>query len=115
MQRSKRRFLFPLCLQLLSYSAYFTRCKPRFYADVDSTLCPKTASNCRTRVKYRLVKRLDQEALELATDPDSSEFTVAQAEESIAEIVDLHLPEERLRIGDLLSLFPIRGRPRRRS
>ena len=51
MQRSKRRFLFPLCLQLLSYSAYFTRCKPRFYADVDSTLCPKTASNCRTRVR----------------------------------------------------------------
>ena len=57
-------------------------------------------------LKYRLVKRLDQEALELATDPDSSEFTAAQAEESIADIVDLHLPEERLRIGDLLRLFP---------
>ena len=72
MQRSKRRFLFPLCLQLLSYSAYFTRCKPRFYADVDSTLCPKTASNCRTRAGTTGTLSLD---IEDNTNDDVYSFT----------------------------------------
>lgn len=57
-------------------------------------------------LKYRMVKRLDQEALEMATDPNLSEFMAVQAEDAISAVVDLHLPEERLRIGDLLRLFP---------
>lgn len=57
-------------------------------------------------LKYRLVKKLDEEALELATDPYGSEYSAAHAEEAASAVVDLHLPEERLRIGDLLKVFP---------
>jgi len=57
-------------------------------------------------LKYRLVRKLDQEALELASDPYGSEFSSAHAEEAAATTVELHLPEERLRINDLLRVFP---------
>lgn len=57
-------------------------------------------------LKYRLVKKLDEEALELASDPYGSEYSAAQAEEAASAVVELHLPEERLRIGDLLKIFP---------
>lgn len=57
-------------------------------------------------LKYRLVKKLDEEALERASDPFGSEFSAAQAEEAAMAVVELHLPEERLRIGDLLRCFP---------
>jgi len=57
-------------------------------------------------LKYRLVKKLDQEALEMASDPYGSEYSAAHAEEAASAVVELHLPEERLRIGDLLKIFP---------
>jgi len=57
-------------------------------------------------LKYRLVKKLDEEALELASDPYGSEFGAVHAEEAASAVVDLRLPEERLRIGDLLAAFP---------
>ena len=57
-------------------------------------------------LKYRLVKKLDEEALEMASDPYGSEYSATQAEEAASTVVNLHLPEERLRIGDLLRLFP---------
>lgn len=57
-------------------------------------------------LKYRLVKKLDEEALELASDPYGSEYGAAHAEEAASAVVALHLPEERLRIGDLLRFFP---------
>ncbi len=57
-------------------------------------------------LKYRLVKKLDEEALEMASDPYDSEYSAAQAEEAASAVVALHLPEERIRIGDLLSAFP---------
>ena len=57
-------------------------------------------------LKYRLVKKLDEEALELASDPYGSEYGAAHAEEAASAVVELHLPEERLRIGDLLKIFP---------
>jgi SNF2 family DNA or RNA helicase len=57
-------------------------------------------------LKYRLVKKLDTEALEMASDPYGSEFSAAHAEEAASAVVELHLPEERLRIGDLLQVFP---------
>jgi superfamily II DNA or RNA helicase len=57
-------------------------------------------------LKYRLVKKLDQEALEMVADPYASEFSAAHAEEAASAVVELHLPEERLRIGDLLKVFP---------
>ena len=57
-------------------------------------------------LKYRLVKKLDEEALELASDPYGSEYSATHAEEAASAVVDLHLPEERLRIADLLNIFP---------
>ena len=57
-------------------------------------------------LKYRLVKKLDEEALEMASDPYASEYSSSHAEEAASAAVDLHLPEERLRIGDLLGVFP---------
>ena len=57
-------------------------------------------------LKYRLVKKLDEEALEMASDPYGSEYSAAHAEEAASAVVELHLPEERLRIGDLLKFFP---------
>jgi superfamily II DNA or RNA helicase len=57
-------------------------------------------------LKYRLVKKLDAEALEFIADPYGSEFSAANAEEAATAAVELHLPEERLRIGDLLAVFP---------
>lgn len=57
-------------------------------------------------LKYRLVKKLDQEALEMASDPYGSEYSATHAEEAASAVVELHLPEERLRIGDLLKIFP---------
>jgi len=57
-------------------------------------------------LKYRLVKKLDEEALEAASDPYGSEYAAAHAEEAASAVVEMHLPEERLRIGDLLKIFP---------
>src|SRR5690606_36441366 len=57
-------------------------------------------------LKYRLAKKLDEEALEMASDPYGSEFASSHMEDVASAAIDLHLPEERLRIADLLSLFP---------
>jgi len=57
-------------------------------------------------LKYRLAKRLDEEALEMASDPYGSEIASSHMEEAASAAVDIHLPEERLRIADLLSVFP---------
>ncbi len=57
-------------------------------------------------LKYRLVKKLDEEALELASDTYASEYSATHAEEAASAVVELRLPEERLRIGDLLKIFP---------
>ena len=57
-------------------------------------------------LKYRLVKKLDEEMLELASDPYGSEYSAVHAEEAASAVVELHLPEERLRISELLSTFP---------
>ena len=57
-------------------------------------------------LKYRLIKKLDEEALEMASDPYASEYGAVHAEEAASAVVEMHLPEERLRIGDLLKVFP---------
>jgi len=57
-------------------------------------------------LKYRLAKKLDEEALEMASDPYGSEFASSHVEDIASAAVELHLPEERLRIADLLSCFP---------
>jgi SNF2 family DNA or RNA helicase len=57
-------------------------------------------------LKYRLVKRLDDELPEMASDLYSSESSSASAEDAASAAVEFHLPEERLRIGALLDAFP---------
>lgn len=57
-------------------------------------------------LKYRLAKKLDEDALEMASDPYGSEFASSHMEDAASAAVDIHLPEERLRIADLLSVFP---------
>jgi superfamily II DNA or RNA helicase len=57
-------------------------------------------------LKFRLVKKLDEEELEMASDPYGSEYASAHAEDAAADIVNIHLPEERLRIQDVLASFP---------
>ena len=57
-------------------------------------------------LKYRLAKKLDDEALEMASDPYGSEFASSHVEDIASAAVELHLPEERLRISDLLASFP---------
>ncbi|WP_345719597.1 DEAD/DEAH box helicase [Qipengyuania qiaonensis] len=57
-------------------------------------------------LKYRLARKLDEDALEMASDPYGSEFAASHVEDIASSVVDLHLPEERLRIGDLLETFP---------
>jgi hypothetical protein len=54
-------------------------------------------------------------ALELASDPYGEEFAAAHAEDIASAAIDLHLPEERLRIQDLLSVFPQDVKPRPKS
>jgi SNF2 family DNA or RNA helicase len=57
-------------------------------------------------LKLRLVKRLDEEELELASDPYGSEYASVHAEELAGAAISLHLPEERTRIREVLATFP---------
>lgn len=57
-------------------------------------------------LKYQLVKKLDEESLEVLSDPYGSEYSAAHAEDVAAGVISLHLPEERLRIDELLKAFP---------
>lgn len=57
-------------------------------------------------LKYRLARKLDDEALEMASDPYGSEYAATQAEETASTVVELRLPEERSRIANLLTVFP---------
>jgi superfamily II DNA or RNA helicase len=57
-------------------------------------------------LKLRLIKSLDDEQLALAASSESGETVTAQGEELAATSVALSLPEERMRIADLLAHFP---------
>jgi len=59
-------------------------------------------------LKLKLVRRLDQEeeALAEASDPYGSELTANSAEELATLAVSVHLPEERVRIAEMLAMFP---------
>ena len=64
------------------------------------------ADRIHADLKYKLVKKLDREALEMASDPYGSEIAAANAEEAAGGFVELSLPEERKRIVELLEVFP---------
>ncbi len=57
-------------------------------------------------LKYRLAKKINEDELALVADPYGGEFAAGHAEDLAAAAVNLHLPEERLRIRALLALFP---------
>ncbi len=56
--------------------------------------------------KLKLLKKMDEAELELVADEYGTEFAASHAEDLAASIVSLGLPEERLRIRDLISIFP---------
>ncbi len=57
-------------------------------------------------LKLRLIKSLDDEQLALAASSESTEAVTAQGEDLAAASVAMSLPEERLRIAELLAAFP---------
>ena len=57
-------------------------------------------------LKVRMLKRLDEEELGMASDSASGEEVAAAGEDAAVMAISLALPEERLRIRDLLKRFP---------
>jgi len=57
-------------------------------------------------LRVKLLKKLNEEELELASDSGAGEFAAAGGEEVAMMAVSLALPEERLRIRELLRVFP---------
>ena len=56
--------------------------------------------------KLKLLKKMNEAELELVADEYGTEFAASHAEDLAASTVTLALPEERLRIRDLLAVFP---------
>lgn len=57
-------------------------------------------------LKLRLIRKLDEDNLAAVASSESAEVITAEGEEAAATAVELSLPEERLRIADLLAVFP---------
>nr|VFK58328.1 MAG: Helicase conserved C-terminal domain-containing protein [Candidatus Kentron sp. TUN]VFK67212.1 MAG: Helicase conserved C-terminal domain-containing protein [Candidatus Kentron sp. TUN] len=57
-------------------------------------------------LKLRLIRKLDEDNLAAVASSESSEVITAGGEKAAATAVELSLPEERLRIADLLAVFP---------
>jgi len=57
-------------------------------------------------LKLRLIRKLDEDELATVASSDSSEAVTAEGEDVAATVVALSLPEERLRIAELLAVFP---------
>ncbi len=57
-------------------------------------------------LKRRLLKKMDEEQLALASDTFAEELDTSAAEDAAMSAVSYALPEERMRIKDLLRMFP---------
>ena len=57
-------------------------------------------------IKRRLLKKINEEQLAVASDTFSGELETAAAEDAAMDAVAYALPEERFRIKELLGLFP---------
>jgi SNF2 family DNA or RNA helicase len=57
-------------------------------------------------IKRRLLKKINEEQLAVASDTFSDELETAAAEDAAMDAVAYALPEERFRIKELLGLFP---------
>lgn len=60
-------------------------------------------------LRLKLLRKLEEEEIELASDSGAGEIAAEGGEEVATMAVSLALPEERLRIRDLLGAFPERG------
>src|SRR5665213_273467 len=58
--------------------------------------------------RVKLLKKLNEEELELSSSAYAGEVAAADGEDAAIMAVSLALPEERLRIGELLGVFPER-------
>ena len=57
-------------------------------------------------LKYRVLRKIDDDELAAMGDPNASEVNADTVEEFAGALVKVHLPEERQRIRDLLQAFP---------
>ena len=57
-------------------------------------------------LRVRLLKKLNEEELALASDSGAGEFAAAEGEDAVTMAVSRALPEERTRIRALLEVFP---------
>jgi hypothetical protein len=57
-------------------------------------------------LKYRVLRKIGDDELASIGDPDASEVNADRAEDAAGALVEVHLPEERQRIRDLLQAFP---------
>ena len=57
-------------------------------------------------LKLRLIRKLDEDRLAAVASSESAEEVTAEGEDAATMAVELSLPEERLRIADLLKVFP---------
>ena len=64
------------------------------------------ADRILTDLKRRLLKKISEEELDLASSEYSSETVTTYSEDAAINAVELALPEERLRIRELLEKFP---------
>jgi superfamily II DNA or RNA helicase len=72
----------------------------------DDRMANVEADRILTDLKRRLLKKMSEEDLELASSEYSSETVTTYAEDAAINAVELALPEERQRIRELLERFP---------
>jgi superfamily II DNA or RNA helicase len=72
----------------------------------DDRMASFEADRILNDLKRRLLKRMSEEELDLASSEYSSESVTTYAEDAAVNAVELALPEERLRIRELLEKFP---------
>ncbi len=72
----------------------------------DDRMASFEADRILNDLKRRLLKRMSEEELDLASSEYSSETVTTSAEDAAVNAVELALPEERLRIRELLEKFP---------
>ena len=75
---------------------------------VDDAVSKGQVDSILADLRVRILKKIDEDELALASNAASGEFAAAQGEEAVAMAVSLALPEERLRIRELLTKFPER-------
>ena len=72
----------------------------------DDRMAHFEADRILTDLKRRLLKKMSEEELDLASSEYSSETVTTYAEDAAVNAVELALPEERQRIRELLEKFP---------